>query len=152
MDSKRTDIGVGIILCILSAVVYLYAEQYSGRGVNQYGPNFFPQTLSALLFVAAAALIFQALRGNALKSLEGINKQGLVRAAVTLLIAIAYLLLTNVLGFYVSTIIFLFVVMLYLGQKKHWLNALVSFLVASSVYSLLHLFLKIPLPQSMFIG
>ena len=118
MDSKRIDIGVGIVLCILSVIIYLYAGQYEGRGVNSYGPNFFPQALASMLLLASVALIVQALRGKALKDLEEINKQGFIRAVVTLVIAIGYVFLMKVLGFYLSTVIFLFVVMMYLGQKE----------------------------------
>ena len=150
MDSKRIDIGTGIVLCILSVVIYLYAEQYSGRGVNKYGPNFFPQALSLLLFLSSVALIIQALRGKALKSLEVVDRSGFIRATVTLVIAIGYVFLMKVLGFYLSTVIFLFVVMTYLGQKKLWIRILVSILVASAVYGLFHYFLKIPLPEGIF--
>ena len=151
MNNKRIDIGVGIALCLISTVIYLYAEQYTGRGVNQYGPNFFPQALSGLMFIAAMALIIQAFRGNALENFESINKQGLIRATVTLTLSIGYLLLINGLGFYISTAVFLFIVMLHLGLSKHWLNALVSVLTASFVYGLFHFFLKIPLPEGIFI-
>ena len=150
MNSKRIDIGVGIVLCLLSVAIYLYAEQYAGRGVNSYGPNFFPQALALMLFLTSAALIIQALRGKALKNLEDMNKPGLVRTAVTLLIAAGYVFLMNVLGFYLATALFLFVVMTYLGQKKLWIRILVSILVATAVFSLFHYFLKIPLPEGIF--
>ena len=95
MDSKHIDISVGIVLCLFSVVIYVYADQYTGVGVNQYGPNFFPQALSIALFLASVALIVQALRGKALKGIEKINGPGFVRAAVTLVIAIGYVFLMN---------------------------------------------------------
>ncbi len=151
MDSKRIDIGVGIVLSILSVVIYLYAEQqYAGRGVNGYGPNFFPQVLSFMMLLASVALIIQAFRGKALKSLEEINKQGFIRAAATLVMAIGYVFLMNILGFYLSTVLFLFVVMTYLGQKILWIRVFVSILVATAVYGLFYYFLKIPLPEGIF--
>lgn len=150
MDSKNIDIGVGIGLCILSVVIFLYAKQYTGSGVNRYGPDFFPQALSVILFLTSGALIVQALRGHALKGLETTNKQGLVRAGATLGIAILYLLIMQVLGFYISTGLFLYVVMLYLGQKNQRISVFTSIFVASSVYSIFRFFLKIPLPEGVF--
>jgi len=151
MDSKRIDIGVGIVLCLFSVAIYWYAEQqYAGRGVNSYGPKFFPQALSVLMLISSAALIIQALRGKALKGLEVMNKEGFIRAAVTLGLAIGYVFLMNFLGFYLATVIFLFVVMMYLGQEKLWIRILVSIVVATAVYSLFHYFLKIPLPEGIF--
>ena len=150
MDSKRIDIGVGVVLCVLSVAIFMYAEQYTGRGVNTYGPNFFPQALSVMLFLTSAALMVQALRGHALKGLETINKPGLIRAAVTLVISIAYLLIMDVLGFYIATAVFLYVVMMYLGQKNQWVRISASVIVASAVYGIFHFFLKIPLPEGIF--
>lgn len=150
MDSKRIDIGVGIGLCVFSLAVYLSAAQYAGRGVNSYGPEFFPQALAALLFLASGALVIQALRGHALKDLEPLDRRGLINATVTLGIAIAYLLLMNVLGFYLATGVFLYVMMWFLGQKKLWVRILTSVLVASFVYGLFAYFLKIPLPEGLF--
>lgn len=150
MDSKHIDIGVGIVLCLLSVAIYLYAEEYVSVGVNRYGPNFFPQALSLTLFLTSVMLVVQALRGKALKGLEEINQQGLVRAAVTLVIGVGYVFAMNFLGFYLSTAIFLYVVMMYLGQKKLGVRIVVSVLVASAVYGLFHYFLKIPLPEGIF--
>jgi putative tricarboxylic transport membrane protein len=150
MYSKQIDIGIGIFLCGLSIAIYLYAERYVGIGVNAYGPNFFPQALSILLFIASVSLIIQALKGNALKSLEAINKNGLIRATVTLFIAIGYLFLMQYLGFYISTAIFLFVTMKYLGVKSNLTSTIVSVTVASIVFGIFRLFLKIPLPEGIF--
>jgi len=150
MDSKRIDIGIGIFLCVLSVAIYLYAEQYVGSGVNRYGPNFFPQALALMLFVASLSLVIRGFKGLALKNLEEIDKPGFIRAASTLVISIAYLFLMQVLGFYLSTILFLIVTIRFLGQKNNLLNLVVSVLVASIVYGIFHYFLKIPLPELIF--
>ncbi|KAB7886847.1 tripartite tricarboxylate transporter TctB family protein [Poseidonibacter ostreae] len=149
MYSKPIDIGVGIFLSLLSIAIYTYAEQYVGIGVNRYGPNFFPQALSALLFIASIALIVQALKGNALKNLESINKKGFIRTSVTLVIAVSYLYLMQVIGFYISTVMFLFVTMRYLGQRNNLVTFFISLAIASVVYGIFSMFLKIPLPEGM---
>lgn len=150
MDSKRIDIVVGIVLCLISVAIYQYAQQYVGRGVNIYGPNFFPQALSGLLFLCSLGLIVQALRGQAVKGLEAINKPGLFKAAVTLAIAIAYLYVMQLLGFYLGTVLFLYVSMTFLGQKGHLVRILASVIVGTVVFCIFHFFLKIPLPQGIF--
>jgi len=150
MDSKRIDIGVGLVLCALSVAIYLYAEQYAGRGVNSYGPNFFPQALCVILFLTSVALIVQALLGRSLKTLTAINKQGLVNAGVTLILAIGYLFLMNVIGFYLATIVFLYLVMMFLKQKGLRARLITSIGVGSIVFGIFHFFLKIPLPEGIF--
>lgn len=85
-----------------------------------------------------------------MKNLESINKQGFIRASITLAITIGYLFLMQVLGFYISTAIFLFVTIRYLGQKNYWLNIIVSIVVASIVYVVFEYLLKISLPEWIF--
>ena len=151
MYSKSIDVFTGIFLGGLSIAIFLYAEQqYAGTGVNLYGPNFFPQVVSALLFLASITLIVQALRGNFLKNFETINKDGFIRASVTLAIAIAYLFLMQYIGFYLSTVIFLFAMIKYLGLNNYLLNFIVSLSVGTIVYGIFKVFLKIPLPEGLF--
>jgi len=150
MKSKLIDVGVGLFLLGLSISIYLYAEQYDGIGVNRYGPNFFPQSLSAMLGLSSIILIIQALRGKALKDLESIDKQGFIRATTTLVIALIYLFIMQYIGFYIATLLFLFVTMKYLGQKNNIVTALISLCVGSIIYGIFSMFLKIPLPEGIF--
>ena len=150
MDSKRIDIGVGVVLCILSIVFYWYAEQYDGRVQSAYGPHFFPQVLSLLLLISSVLLIVQALKGRALKNLEKINKSGFIQVFITIVLAIAYLVGMQYIGFLPATILFLYLVMFSLGQKKLWVRITSSVLVSSAVYGIFRFFLKIPLPEGIF--
>ena len=152
MDSKRIDIVVVTVLCMLSVAVYVYAEQYTGRGVNSYGPNFFPQALSVLLFLASAVLIVRAFTGHALKGLETINKPGLLKATGTLIISVVYLLMMTVVGFFVATVGFLYIVMMFIGQKGQTVRILSSVIVSVVIYCIFYFFLKIPLPEGLFQG
>jgi len=151
MDSKRIDLCIGIALCFLSVCIYWYAERYSGRGFSSYGPNFFPQVLSVLFFLTSAAMIVQALRGKALANMERIHKPGLITVAGTLIISILYVFSMKLLGFYLATLLFLYVVMILLGQKNIWIRLAVSFVIASAIFGIFTFVLKIPLPEG-FVG
>ena len=151
MYNKTIDITAGIFLAALSIAIYTYAEiHYVGSGVNKYGPNFFPQVVSIMLLIASIALIVQALRGYSLKTFETINKTGFIRTTITLAIAIAYLFFMQVAGFYLSTVMFLFVTMKYLGLKSYLMAAVVSVAVGTIIYGIFRIFLKIPLPEGLF--
>ena len=151
MYSKTIDVCTGIFLSGLSIAIFFYAEkQYAGTGVNLYGPNFFPQVVSAILFLASISLIIRALKGYSLKNFESINRDGFIRTSVTLAIAIAYLFLMQYIGFYLSTAIFLFATMKYLGLENYLVTFIVSVCVASIVYGIFRIFLKIPLPEGIF--
>ena len=146
------DIVVGTVLCMLSVAVYVYAEQYIDRGVNSYGPNFFPQALSVLLLLASAVLVVRALTGHVLKGLETINMPGLFKATGTLIISVVYLLMMTVVGFFVATVGFLYMVMMFIGQKGQTVRILSSLIVSVVIYCIFYFFLKIPLPEGIFQG
>ncbi len=147
MNSKRIDISVGAALSVFSTAVFLYANQYKGRGVSQYGPNFFPQFLSALLFITSILLIVNAVRGNYQKDLEGIHFAGLVRSGITVGISIVYLVAMQFLGFFLSTLIFLYAMITFLGQKGKLVRIISCISVSVIVYAIFKFFLKIPLPE-----
>lgn len=149
MNSKTVDIGVGIFLCLFSALVFWYADGYAGRGVNSYGPDFFPKALSVMMFICAFALIVRAVGGFSLVSLESTDRQGFIRAAATLAISIGYIFLMKLIGFYIATALFLYAVMTFLRQKGHVKRVLVSLITASLIFGIFHFFLKIPLPEGL---
>lgn len=150
MNSKRIDISVGAALSVLSTAVFLYANQYKGKGVSQYGPNFFPQTMAALLFITSILLIVSALRGKSQDDLESIHLSGLIRSGITVGISILYLILMQFLGFFLSTVIFLYVMMTFLGQKGQLKRVISSLTVSAIIYAIFNSFLKIPLPEGLF--
>ena len=147
MNSKRIDISVGSSLCVFSASIFTYAQRYKGTGVNQYGPNFFPQVLAIMMFVASVLLIVNALRGESQKLSETIDKAGFIRATVTVGISIVYLVLMQVLGFLISTVLFLFGLMTFIGHKGLVIRIISSGAVTVCIYSIFYFFLKIPIPN-----
>lgn len=150
MNMKRADIVVGAVLCLLSLVVFVYAGQYRGAGVSQYGPNFFPQVLAFLMFVSALVMIIRALRGKALDIKEIIDHKGFRRAAAVLGITVVYLLVMQVLGFVLPTIAFLYVLMTSVGHGGRVVKAVSSVAVTAIVYGIFFLFLRVPAPEGIF--
>jgi putative tricarboxylic transport membrane protein len=150
MSSKRINLSVGTGLSIFSVAVFLYANQYKGTGVNQYGPNFFPQVLSVFLFITSVLLIVKAVKGQSEEDLETIHFKGLIRSGITVLISVIYLFFMQVSGFLLATVIFLFVMMTYLGQKGIVKRIISTLSVSLIIYAIFYFFLKIPLPEGIF--
>jgi len=149
VNNRSVDIGVGIFLCLFSVWVFLYSNQYTGRGVNSYGPDFFPKALSVMMFISALILIIRAIAGISLTKLESTDRQGFMRATGTLVLGVIYIGLMKLIGFYIATALFLYAVMAFLGQKGQMTRILVSVIVASLIFGIFHLFLKIPLPEGL---
>lgn len=150
MDSKRIDIGVGSALSVLSIMIFLYAGQYKLERVSQYGPNSFPQFLALIMLCFSLMLIVNAFRGKFQKDMESIDKKGFIRSAITVGIAVLYLISMQLLGFFISTLIFLYVLMTFIGHKGKLVRFLSCLGVTIVVYGIFYLFLKIPLPQGVF--
>lgn len=150
MNTKRIDIGVGSTLSVFSIIIFLYSNQYKKEMITEYGANFFPQVLSVLMFTLSILLIIKAFKGEYQQDMEGINKTGFIRSAITLGISIIYLLLMQLLGFFLSTFIFLFVLMTYIGHKGKVIRFVTCLGVSLAVYGIFYFFLKIPLPEGIF--
>jgi len=152
MDSKKIDTGVGLGLAVLSAAIYFSAEQYSAMGVNSYGPNFFPQLLSVLLFICSGALVFKAIRGTEESELEGFDTSGLIKVGITFAIAVLYIYAMQFVGFYVASALFLYSIMFVLGKRNHLMTIAISVVIAAIVWFIFAYLLMIPVPYGIFEG
>lgn len=148
--NSRADFVVGILLSLLGAWLYVYAERYTGRGTNSYGPNFFPQLLAVLLILASVGLILKTWLEKPAGWLASVDTAGFINAALALAVGVSYVFGMNYLGFPLSTFLFLFTTMMLLGQTGWQKRAAVSLGVTCVVYGIFHLFLKIPMPHGIF--
>jgi putative tricarboxylic transport membrane protein len=146
---KKADIGVGIGLLLLSVWVFWQSNAYRQTVIYIYGPNFFPQILAIFTAICALILIVKALQGKALSYKDLIDKQGFVRMLIAIAMCIGYLFLMQVIGFAMSTFVFLFALMAFLRQKG-WVNRVISSVAVSLiVWAVFRYFLVIPIPEGM---
>jgi hypothetical protein len=146
---KKADIGAGVGLLLFSIAVFLKAFEYRQAVIYVYGPNFFPQLLALLLGICAIALIVKALQGKALQQNDRIDAQGFLRMVLSIGICIGYLLLMQVIGFALATMVFLFVLMTFLEQQGMIKRIGSSVVVALIVWAIFRYFLVIPIPTGM---
>lgn len=149
MKTTTIDMLTGIALALISVAVFIGAGQYAGRGVNTYGPNFFPQMLAALLFVCSLWLAVQGARGVMQGQFESIDRGGFKTLGVTVLFALLYLGGMQVVGFLAATIAFLYVMMWFLGVRRQASLLGASLGVAGAINAIFYFFLKIPLPEGL---
>lgn len=147
---KKADIGVGSGLIIFSTWVFWYAGEYSKATIYYYGPNFFPQFLAIAMSICGIILIVNAIRGKSLAKLDRIHLKGFIRMVVAIAICIGYLFLMQVAGFAMSTVVFLYVLMMFIGQKGLVKRISSSIAVSLIVWAIFRYFLIIPLPTGIF--
>ena len=147
---KKADIGVGIGLIIFSTWIFWYASEYAKATIYYYGPNFFPQFLAIAMSICAIALILNAIRGKSLERLDRIHLKGFIRMVIAIAICIGYLFLMQVIGFAMGTSVFLYVLMMFIGQQGQMKRISSSIAVSLIVWAIFRYFLIIPLPTGMF--
>ena len=147
---KKADIGVGIGLIILSAWIFWYSNSYTQATIYYYGPNLFPQILSVGLGICAIILIVNATQGKSLVKEDRIYLHGFVRMVIAIVMCVGYLFLMQLIGFAIGTTVFLFVLMMFIGQKGLIKRITSSVAVSLIVWAIFRYFLIIPLPTGIF--
>ena len=147
---KKADIGVGVGLIIFSTWIFWYASEYRKATIYYYGPNFFPQVLAIAMAFCAIFLILNAIRGKSLERSDRIQLTGFLRMLIAIAICIGYLFLMQAIGFAIGTSVFLYVLMMFIGQKGLVKRITSSIAVALVVWAIFRFFLIIPLPTGIF--
>lgn len=146
---KKVDIGTGIGLIIFSTWIFWYASAYSKATIYYYGPNFFPQAIAIAMCICAITLILNAIRGKSMERSDRIELKGFIRMVIAIVICIGYLFLMQVIGFTIGTCVFLYVLMMFIGQQGLKKRILSSITVSLIVWAIFRYFLVIPLPTGM---
>ena len=147
---KKADIGVGIGLIIFSTWIFWYANEYRKATIYYHGPNFFPQVLAIAMSICAIILILNAIRGKSLERLDRIHLKGFIRMVIAIAICIGYLFLMQAIGFAMGTSVFLYVLMMFIGQQGQVKRISSSIAASLIVWAIFRYFLIIPLPTGMF--
>ncbi len=147
---KKADIGVGIGLIILSAWIFWYASSYSQATIYYYGPNLFPQILAVGMCICAIILIVKATQGKSLAKVDSIHLRGFVRMIIAIVMCVGYLFLMQLIGFAIGTTVFLYVLMMFIGQEGLIKRITSSVAVSFIVWAIFRYFLIIPLPTGIF--
>lgn len=146
---KKADICTGIGLIIFSTWIFWYANAYSKAAIYYYGPNFFPQAIAIAMSICAIILILKAIKGKSLETSDRIQLKGFIRMVIAIAICIGYLFLMQVIGFAMSTSVFLYVLMMFIGQQGLMKRIYSSVAVSLIVWAIFRYFLIIPLPTGM---
>ena len=147
---KKADIGVGIGLIIASTWIFWYTSEYRKATIYYYGPNFFPQLLAITMSICAIILILNAIRGKSIEGLDRIHLKGFIRMVIAIAICIGYLFLMQAIGFAMGTSVFLYVLMMFIGQQGQVKRISSSIAVSLIVWAIFRYFLIIPMPTGMF--
>ena len=129
--------------------IYIWAGIFfvSSLGIEDSGSRMFPQMMCGLSVLLATLFLISCLRGKDVKEGdEPIDFTGSGRAALMGVILGGYILLNYLTGFYISTVIFLPIGMLYLGQRNWKVIISIAIALPLIVYLFFDLLLGMMMP------
>jgi putative tricarboxylic transport membrane protein len=145
--SKR-DIGVAALTLIFGAAAAYESAKLPFGTVHSPGQGFFPWWVSAVIFLLALFLLFQALASRSSVAREGSGR--IAKVATLLVILAAYTFLLEPLGYPLSTFL-LVLFMLRAIDTQRWAVALgMAAIISVGSYVVFAVWLSIPLPRGPF--
>lgn len=145
MNTKK-KFNWNILSCFF---IYIWAGIFfvSSLGIEDSGSRMFPQIMCGLSVLLATLFLVSCLRGKDVKEGdEPIDFTGSGRAALMGVILGGYILLNYLTGFYISTVIFLPIGMLYLGQRNWKVIISIAIALPLIVYLFFDLLLGMMMP------
>lgn len=147
---NRRDWIPSAFMLALSLFVMTQAIQMPFGAEYGPGPGFMPLTLSMLMGILSAILLFRCLRAEeATRSLFE-NHAGLKKAAIVAVLYLVYILLLQVLGLLVALAVFLLILLWLVENRSIFFSVGAAVVVSLSCYFLFEVWLKVPLPIGIF--
>ena len=150
MDSeKKKKFDPQLIAVIF---VYVVAALYfiASFQIESAESRLFPRIICGLGVFLASIYLIQIIRGKANDAEVGENPfAGTGRAGIMCLLLIMYILLNYLAGYYVATLIFFPVTMLFLGQRKWSTIVITTVAYPLVVYLIFDLLLKMQMPEGL---
>lgn len=91
-------------------------------------PALFPLIITMSIFILSIALIIKSFREERAISSK-IKKQNLIRLVLIILISFLYLIVLKRVHFLISSIVYIFLFLIILGERKWWLLAAISIII-----------------------
>lgn len=142
--TERRIVSVLIMVLSLGLVVSTFGLNFADLG-GAFSPMFFPRIVLFILTGLAVLNVFVDLRAH--MGRKPINLKPVLIIGVTFVI---YVLLLVPLGYFISSAVMGFIVLLALGLRNPVMLALVPLVSAGTLVALFNHLLKMPLPTSPF--
>ncbi len=146
LTMKKADIIAAVI--VIPICLYVFYESGKWPVPALLGrPFIIPRGVATFLIVAALLLLYRALTGRAIeleKRLEGADLRRITGAAV---ITFGYLFVVERIGFFGTTLVYMLLFALVLGERRWPRLVLFAILVPLVVYVLFSTALHVPLPR-----
>ena len=157
-DSVISVRAMDIITSLLFMVVGLVVMTGSlklGASWGSDGPEagYFPFYISLIILLSSSITLYQSAIVNKNKKTESfVNKESFKQVMAVLLPAIVFVLGVQLIGIYISSVIYIAFFMIWLGKYPVWKAIAVSVGVSVSLYLMFEFWFQVPLPHGSWIN
>lgn len=143
---KKANIIISIFLITIS--IFLYYQTITW----EKDPATLPRLMSGVIIFLSILLIIRSITKNPKRNniIKKMSKQSFLRIFIVTCITFLYVTSINLLGLYLSTLIFLIIVLLYVGEKNKLVIIGVPILFSIFIYLIFGLFLHVDIPLGIF--
>ncbi len=149
-NKGRTDIAVAVSLIVVCIAVFLYTFTFPEK-VRSVGVSTFPRIIVGIIFFLSLILIARTIFSKNESAVNPfyISKEVLSKMGLSLLSLIAYIVLIGVLGFLISTPIFLFSLIVTFGERRYLFTGFIAIALTIVIYLMFHTVAKVPFPEGL---
>src|SRR5699024_2750371 len=139
-----------IILFLFSIFYFFYAFNYEFWIGIRPGPAFFPIILGIILIILSASnVLLEVRKANQEEKNSERNLKDVFTVAVFIII---FMIIFQPIGYFLSTVIFLILILFYLNKSKWLQNSLIIIIFMFIIYSLFDYLLNTGLPSGILEG
>ncbi len=145
---RISDTVIGLVIILFGGAVLTYTRSFPSLENGYPGPSLFPNILAVLFILAGIVLVVQGVRSRETFlefDTSGISQGGFANILLVLAAIVFYILLSDFLGFQITSFILLFSLMKWLRVSTLWC-LLMSVVITEAIYILFAKMLLVALP------
>lgn len=140
---------------IALGLVVMTGSMKLGASWGSDGPEagYFPFYVSLIIIVSSAITLYQAVIVNKKKKTESFVDQESFRQVLAVLVpAVIFVMGVQLIGIYVSSLIYIAIFMVWLGKYPIWKAIAVALGVSAALYFMFEYWFQVPLPHGSWIN
>lgn len=144
--NHTVDAVVAVVMLIVGAVVVYEANRLgSSWTTDGPGPGYFPFYIGLILVICSLGILVQSTLGKDKDTGTFVDREQLGRVTSVFVPALVYVLVTQFLGLYVASAIYITLFMVILGKYTWLKSVLLGVLVMAFFFVMFEIWFKVPL-------